>query len=102
MAPVGVVKQTEIAKAVADVERALAPDVVRIRYDIETDWSGDWAVYFRALLSDEASNKRLRKVAKQVEAALDERLDFDALGLYRYHNVRSESEQAVLKDKVWA
>ncbi len=33
----------------------LAPDVVRIRLNIAQDWSGDPAIYFRVILSDEAS-----------------------------------------------
>jgi hypothetical protein len=55
MMPAGVVKQAEIASAVAEVERLLAPDVEHIQYEIGQDWSGDWAVFFRVLLSDEAS-----------------------------------------------
>ena len=54
MVPAGVARETEIAEAVAEVERSLTPDVVHIRYEIGTDWSGDWAVFFRVLLSDEA------------------------------------------------
>ena len=79
--PAGVVKQGEIAAAVAEVERLLAPDVVHIRYEIGANWSGDWAVFFRVVLSDEASKHRLREVATQVESRLADRLDFPALGL---------------------
>ena len=102
MVPAGVVRQAEIAEAVADVERLLAPDVARIRYEISTDWSGDWAIYFRVVLSDEAAESRLRQIAKQVVQRLADHLDFQALGLYPYHNFRSESEQAVLRDEAWA
>ncbi|MEP7362935.1 MAG: hypothetical protein ABI972_06735 [Acidobacteriota bacterium] len=100
--PAAVVKQAEIASAVADVERLLAPDVVRIRHEIATDWSGDWALYFRIVLSDDASKYRLRDVATKVESQLAERLDLPALGMFAYHNFRSESEQAVLKEEAWA
>jgi len=102
MVPAGVVRQAEIAEAVADVERLLAPDVVRIRYEIGADWSGDWAIYFRVVLSDEAAENRLREVAKQVVQRLADRLDFQALGLYPYHNFRSQSEQAALREEAWA
>jgi hypothetical protein len=80
----------------------LAPDVVQIRYDIGTDWSGDWAIFFRVLLSDEASRARLRDVATQVVWRLDERLDFPSMGLFPYHNFRSVSEQDVLREEAWA
>ncbi len=100
--PAGLAKQTEIDSAVAEVEKLLAPDVVRIRYEIDTDWSGDWAIYFRIVLSDKASKNRLRKVATDVVWRLAERLDFPALGLFPYHNFRSKSEQAELREEAWA
>lgn len=102
MVPAGVARETEIAEAVADVERSLAPDVVHIRYEIATDWSGDWAIFFRVLLSDEAGAQRLRDVATKVVARLANHLDFGALGLLAYHNFRSESEQSVLREEAWA
>ncbi len=101
--PAGVYKEAEIASAAAEVEKLLAPDVVRIRYEITTDWNDDWAVYFRVVLSDKASKIRpLRKVAGNVEAKLAERLDFASLGLHPYHNYRSKSEQAELREKSWS
>lgn len=102
--PVGVRKETEIAAAAADVERSLAPDVVRIRFAVEPDWKDDWAVFFRVVLRDEAgeTKDRLWEVTEKVREALDSRLDFDALGLLRYHNFRSVSEQAVIKEQAWA
>jgi hypothetical protein len=100
--PSAVTKQPEINAAVSEVVRLLAPDVVHIRYDIGRDWSGDWAIFFRVLLSDEASKTRLREVATQVVWRLAERLDFPSMGLFPYHNFRSVSEQAVLQEEAWA
>jgi hypothetical protein len=57
--PSAVAKQPQINAAVSEVVRLLTPDVVHIRYDIGQDWSGDWAIFFRVLLSDEASRTRL-------------------------------------------
>jgi hypothetical protein len=99
--PAGVMKQAEIAAAVAEVERFLAPDVAHIFYKIDTDWSDEWAIYFRVVLSDDAATNRLRQVVANVESRLSEVLDFDALGLFPYHHFRSESEQAALKKDVW-
>jgi hypothetical protein len=42
------------------------------------------------------------KIAIQVVRHLAEALDFQALGLLPYHNFRSESEQAALREDVWA
>jgi len=97
-----ITRQPEINAAVSDVIRLLAPDVVHIRYDIDRDWSGDWAIFFRVLLSDDASKNRLSEVATQVVWRLSERLDFLSMGLFPYHNFRSESEQAALREEAWA
>ena len=101
MLPPGLKRETEIAEAAAEVERLLAPDVVSIRYKITTDWSDEWAVYFRAVLSYEAAEKRLLDTASKVEERLADRLDFEELGLNAYHHYRSASEQAVLRDETW-
>jgi hypothetical protein len=101
--PSVVTKQAEINAAVSEVIRLLEPDVVHIRYDIGQDWSGDWAIFFRVVLSDEASRKpRLREVATEVVRRLSDRLDFSSMGLFPYHNFRSVSEQAVLREEAWA
>jgi len=95
-------KLPEINAAVSEVKRLLAPDVVQIRYNIGRDWSGDWAIFFRVLLSDEASKTRLRAVATQVVWRLSDLLDFPSMGLLPYHNFRSVSEQDVLREEAWA
>ena len=61
--PSAVTKQSEIGIAVTEVVRLLSPDVVRIRYDIGEDWSGQWAIFFRVVLTDDATKRRLNKVA---------------------------------------
>ena len=100
--PTAATKQPEIDATVTEIERLMAPDVVHIRYEIGRDWAGDWAIFFRVLLSDEASKLRLRDVATQVVHRLADRLDFPSLGVSPYHNFRSASEQAVLREEAWA
>ena len=100
--PSAVTKQSEIQAAINEVERSLPQDVVRIRYEIGEDWSGQWAIFFRVILSDEASEKRLRDVATQVVWRLADSLDFPALEVFPYHNFRSVSEQAVFREEAWA
>ena len=100
--PSAVAKQPEINAAISEVVGLLQPDVVYIRYEIGWDWSGDGAVFFRVLLSDEASKTRLREVATKVVRCLAERLDFPSMGLLPYHNFRSASDQAVLREEAWA
>jgi len=100
--PSAVTKQDEIDAAVKQVVAELSPDVVRIRYDIGEDWSGQWAIFFRIVLSDEAARRRLRDVARKVVWGLAQRLDFPGMGVFPYHNFRSVSEQARLEEEAWA
>jgi hypothetical protein len=100
--PSAVTKRPEINAAVSEVVRLLAPGVVHIRYDIARDWSGDWAIFFHVLLSDEASKTRIREIAAQVASRLEERLDFPSMGLFPYHNFRNVSEQEALREEAWA
>jgi len=100
--PSAVTKQDEIDAAVRQVVAELSPDVARIRYDIGEDWSGQWAIFFRIVLSDEAARRRLRDIATKVVWGLARRLDFPGMGVFPYHNFRSVSEQARLQEEAWA
>jgi hypothetical protein len=84
------------------IARKLAPDVVRIRLSSKPDWSGDPAIYFRVILSDEASRKeRLPETAARVRTAIFDELDLASLDRIPYFKFRSESEQAVLREQAW-
>lgn len=99
----GVVKQAEIGRRVRAVERKFAPDVARIRHAITLNSSGDGSIFFRIILSDDASREdRLEEVTERVEAELLKAVRFDDFGLYQYFNYRSVSEQAILKEPAWS
>jgi len=83
-------------------ERSLVPDVAHIRYEIGEDWSGQWAIFFRVVLSDDAAKRRLRDVATKVVWGLARQLDFPSMGVFLYHNFRSVSEQEALQEPAWA
>jgi hypothetical protein len=101
--PTGVVKQAEINRRVAALEQELKPDVESIRYNIDVDWSGDSAIFFRIVLSDQASaENRLREVTSRVTHRLFDELPPPDLGLLPYFSFRSHSEQAVLRDEDWS
>jgi hypothetical protein len=100
--PSAVTRRAEIEAAMQQVAHALAPDVVRIRYDIGEDWSGEWAIYFKVVLSDEAAKRKLRDARAKIVWGLAGRLDFPSLGVTPYHNFRSVSEQAALQEPAWA
>jgi len=101
--PSAVLKESDIDKAVREVAKELAPDVQWIRYEIGLDWSGDRAIYFRVVLSNDASREaRLAKVTRRIESLLSEKLNLDESDLLSYFNYRSRSEQATLREPAWA
>ncbi|HUQ90974.1 MAG TPA: hypothetical protein VM120_04775 [Bryobacteraceae bacterium] len=103
VSPSGFVHQGRIETAVAKASRALAPDVIRIRYSLGEDWTGAGAVFFRVVLSDHASRRvHLREIAKRVTATVFSEVKPDELGLQAYFNFRSASEQAQLQEPTWA
>ncbi len=84
------------------IARDLAPDVVRVRLNISHDWSNDPAIYFRVILSDEASQgDRLADVAGRVRSKLIDELRLDELDHISYFRFRSQSEQSELREKAW-
>ena len=100
--PSALTKHAEIETAIQRVQQSIGPDVVRIRYEIGEDWSGEWAIFFRVVLADDAAKHRLREVATKVVWGLAQQLDFPGMGVVPYHNFRSESEQAALQEPAWA
>jgi len=100
--PRGMAQPAELEKEIA----ALAPyppGVIKVRYAVEDDWSGDPAIYFRITLSDEAARREVRRQhTRRITDYIEERLDpIRRWDLFPYFNFRSESEQAELQDKLW-
>ena len=84
------------------IARDLAPDVVRIRFNVGHDWSEDPALYFRVILSDEASRgDRLAEVTGLVRGKLFDELRLAELEHIPYFRFRNQSEQAKLHDPAW-
>lgn len=70
MVPPAYSKQDEIEAAIREVEASLAPDVVRIRYEITHDWSGEGAIFFKIVLADDAAKHGLREAMYNVQRGL--------------------------------
>src|SRR5579859_5087593 len=84
------------------IARDLAPGVVRIRFNEGEDWSGHPALYFRVVLSDEASRTdHLSVTAAAVRGRLFDELNLAHSDHIPYVRFRSQSEQAELKDAAW-
>jgi hypothetical protein len=101
--PTAIAHQPGINAAVAEIAHELSPAVLHIRYEIGQDWSGDSAIFFRVVLSDEASHPHaLRHATTLVGRRLGEKIDFAALGLRPYFNFRSRAEQEKMQEPAWA
>lgn len=102
-APVAVSKQEAVKAIIDEVVEALAPDVLYIRFNFGEDWLGNPSVFFRVLLSDEASqDHRRHALALRIYQLIDDRIDRLNLGVNTHFNIRSSSEQDALKDAKWA
>jgi len=101
--PSGIVHQRHVAAAVQKAADSLAPDVVRIRYAVALDSTGLAAIFFRVLLSDQASREdRLYETTQRISRKLlDIVKPMEKFGMEAYFNFRSASEQAKLKDAAW-
>jgi hypothetical protein len=99
--PTAIQKKPQINAAGAEVVKVFSPSVKYIRYDIGQDWSGQWAIFFRVMLSDDAAQNRLRDIVPRVMWGTSDRLDIPNLGLFPYFDFRSESEQAKVPEPAW-
>ena len=92
-----------IESGIQRATQALAPDVVRIRYSLEEDWTGDPSVFFRIVISDEAVQaRRLADTAERIMEGIREEVRPDELGIHAYFNFRSFSEESNDPDPAWA
>ena len=97
----------ELDRAVREATQALGPEVVRLRYSLERDWSGDEAIIFRVVLSDEASRREnLLPATTRIEWAILDRLqpleEWGVLPYFRYRSQTEQTEQADLQEPAWA
>ena len=98
-----VANEAGIDRRVNRAARKLAPDVVRIRYALTSNSTGQDSIFFRVMLSDDASREnRLQEVTERIEAELLKAISFDEFGLYQYFDYRSRAEQAALREQAWS
>jgi hypothetical protein len=101
--PKVLINQSELNAAVRRAEESLAQSVVRIRYDLDSDWTGEPSIFFRIVLTDEAAKRpELNDIANAVSLILVREVRPEEHGLNSYFNFRSESEQTQLNEPTWA
>jgi len=96
--PSDITKRPLIDAAVKEIINGSRAHVINIEYDFAKDWSGDWAIFFHVLLSDQASKGvMLGRVTTEVRKRLAEMLRGLNIRLFGYSDFRSESEVAELQ-----
>jgi hypothetical protein len=101
--PMAVTTHPQVDAAVAAVLKELAPDVLKIRYQIAQDWTGDWAVFFKVMLSDRGANKRNRhRVTSRVIWLMSANLNLPELGMFPHFDFLSPTEHGKFSDSNWA
>jgi hypothetical protein len=76
---------------------------VSLAYVLGEDWSGHPAIFFRIVLSEEASRcDRLLKATNQIEDVVRDGIQqLEQWGVLPYFTYRSPSEQAARNDQAW-
>jgi hypothetical protein len=97
------VNPAQIDKALKRAERALAPEVVRIRYTLADDWTGEPSIFFKIVLADDASEEsKLGEISWRVINTIRSKVKPEELGLNSFFNFRCLSEYNELNDPAWA
>lgn len=101
--PTRLVNPKQIATAVRKAEKALAPDVVSVRYRFGEDWTGVPSIFFSIVMSDETSEELRRlETANNVRWTIRREAKLHETDMNSYFSFRSASEQAKMKEEVWA
>ena len=97
------VNQQAIAEGVERAVKMLAPDVVKILYNYGEDWTGVPSIFFRVLLEDNAvKNGTLGGLGRKIKDVVEREAQLSWEEMNSYFNFRTSSEQADLKDPMWA
>jgi hypothetical protein len=99
------VRPYQLAQNIADAIRGFDPkEVVNVAYEIGYDSTDDPSIFFRIVLTDEASSeRRLAVVAERVTSRLITSIrPLENWGLIPYFSFRSFSEQRKLNDPRWS
>jgi hypothetical protein len=102
MVPARVVQEQMLSKGVSRAVRKLGRKIVRLRYSVREDWSGDPAIYFRVVIPDAAAKEeRLSDTTEHISSVVtDEVRPYENWGLIPYFSFRSKSEQEEIQQEV--
>lgn len=101
--PASYVNHADIDDAIRRAEHGLSATVVRIRYTLGPDWTGDPSIFFHIVLTDQAAAKpKISDVAQAIALVLTQEVRPEEKGLHAYFNFRSLSELSSINEPAWA
>ena len=97
------IHREELDEAIHNIRPELGAYVVDLTYTLGEDWSGDPAIFFQIVLSDEASKRdRLYELTSEIQSMIVQHIEpLEQWGVLPYFSYRSQAEQAVLQGKPW-
>jgi hypothetical protein len=98
--PVMATVPSELDQAVKRVVRKLRPDAVRVAHVVGIDSTGEPAIFFQVVLSNEASSEgRIGDVARRISTTIfNELRPQENWKLFPYFSFRSQAEEASRSD----
>lgn len=102
--PRGMTQRSALDASIQELVPSLGPEVLRVRYSLGEDWTGDPAIFFRIVLVDRATKKHnISKITQRIERQIRDQLEpTEQWGLQPYFNYRSKSEFDEMREKAWA
>jgi hypothetical protein len=99
--PLAFAQQAQFQAAIARAAQQLRPHVVDVIPTLGNDWSGEPAVFFMVILSNQSSQRdQLLRVTNQVSNAMVQMVQpLEQWGVLPYFNFRSEAEQAKINQQ---
>lgn len=97
-------KDALLQAVIRTVLKEFSPEVKYIRYSIDKDWDGEWAIFIRVVLSAEVEAREVRERVEfqnRIRDRIMDEIDLPNLELWPHVNFRYESEN-VASDPDWA
>ena len=99
----GFTQQSEFFAAIAEAARGLPDSIVSVTPSLGTDWDGEPAVFFQIVLTDGTPRGELLNLTKEISQAIVRQVQpLEEWHVLPYFNFRTESEQARIKEPMWA
>lgn len=96
-------QQAQFFAAVANAAAGLPQPVLSITPSLGSDWNGESAVFFQIVLADGTPRGQLLNLTRQISQSIVHQVQpLEEWGVLPYFNFRTQSEEARVREPVWA